>query len=150
MASLVFFSLLLCLTSQATSKVIPIISEDYEDCSTDEKYFSPDIEMIMINDTLTIVNGTVTTVREFVDGVKAGGYCEQFVRGQWVVSPLARRIEDFCATINNPSEPWYELMKHRDHETCPLSVGSKMYVDEYEINFGYMYFPHTFIGKMTS
>lgn len=147
MLSIVLVSLCYFL-AEVSSKVIPIINEEFEDCGTEDRYFGIDVELVTWNDTMTIANGTVTTLTEFTNGVKAGGYCEQFLRGGWVVSPLSRKIDNFCTTINNPSEPWYDVMKHRDHENCPLSVGSKMYVDEYKIDFGYMNFPFTFIGKL--
>jgi hypothetical protein len=77
----------------------------------------------------------------------AGGFCEQFLRGKWVPTPLSRKIDDFCATLNNPMEPWYEIMKDRDHEKCPLTVGSKMYLREKAIDFSKMYFPPNFAGR---
>lgn len=144
------FLIFLCFKAQSSAKIVPIIAEEFEVCDQKNPHISKDFELIAINDTLTIVNGTLKTLIEIASPIKGGGFCEQYIRGQWVYAQLARKLDDLCATLNNPTEPWFKFLEDRDDNTCPFPVGSKIYFREQKIDFSSTYYPYNFVGGFSA
>jgi len=140
--------LLIIVPALMEGKVIPVGKEQFERCNNDKgEYVNQDnFEVVAINDTLVIVNGTATIMKEMVGPIKARAYAERYERGQWTMSGLQRKVNDFCTEANNRWEPWYEVLKNRDDKNCPFRAGSKFYFQEWEVDFSYMYFPYSYVG----
>jgi hypothetical protein len=63
MQFIIVLSVLLSYIFQSFSKILPVINEEFEVCDQGATYMTKDAEFIAINDTLTIVNGTVKMLR---------------------------------------------------------------------------------------
>jgi len=140
--------LLLVVPALIESKVIVVLKEQFERCNNDKgEYVNHDnFEVVALSDTLVILNGTVTVMKEMAGPIKARVYCERYERGQWTMSAIQRKVDDFCIEMDNKREPWYEAFKDRDDKKCPFTAGSKFYFREYKIDFNYMFFPYNYVG----
>jgi len=145
---MIWFTLLIVVPALVESKVLPVPKETFERCESDKgDYFNfDDFEMIAINDTSAILNGTVTVLKDMVGPIKAKAYCERYERGQWTMSALRKEVKDFCTEMNLGLEPWYDVFKDRDAKTCPFPAGSKFHFHEYLIDFSYVVIPPSYVG----
>jgi len=140
--------LLLVVPALIENKVIVVLKEQFERCNNDKgEYMNHDnFEIIAINDTLVILNGTVTFMKDMVGPIKASAFAERYERGQWTMSAIQRKVKDFCVEADNRWEPWYEIFKDRDARNCPYPAGSKLYFREYKVDFSFMFFPYSYVG----
>jgi len=141
-----YLTLLLLIPALIQSKVIPVPKEQFERCDTGGYYNTDDFEIIAINDTLVILNGTFLVTKDLAGPLKGKFYAERFERGQWTSSALQRKFDDFCTMINNKWEPWYEALKDRNKKDCPFPAGTKIYYREYKVDFSFMFFPYSYVG----
>lgn len=80
-----------------------ILDEEIEKCDNTNYLGMSKFEFILINDTTTIANGSVTTLTEIKSPYKAGFFGEQFYRGQWL-KQFERKFDDFCKNMLSPTE----------------------------------------------
>lgn len=106
-------------------KIILLPDDRIEKCvdaKNDAKFYDVSkMEVIMESDTDIFLNGTFKHLREFKRGIKGRVYAEQFVRGKWVFSMINRKIPDWCDSMANPLEAWYDFYK--EYPRCPLKAG---------------------------
>jgi hypothetical protein len=48
---------------------------------------------------------------------------EKFDRGQWHTSVLNRKVDDLCASLQNPFEPWHGFFSKFKKKNCPYPAG---------------------------
>jgi hypothetical protein len=117
--------LLLTFFTSTTAKVVFLLDGDLEKCvepENDDKLFDiSDLDVIFESDTDIFINGSVKFLKTIRSPLKVHAYAEQYVRSQWVISMIDKRIADGCASMHNPLEPWYNLYKNLSG--CPLEAG---------------------------
>jgi hypothetical protein len=74
-------------------------------------------------------------------------YVEKFIRGNWHKEILDRKGDDFCLTIQSPSEPWFALTSMFTQKTCPFQAGHVEKFDHVKIGNAPVYLPYIMIGK---
>lgn len=77
--------------------------------------------LIPINDTLTIVNGSITFLTDIVSPWFGHFHSEHYERGQWLPQGYVQNIADICKELHNPIQPWYKKMLKYDG--CPIKKG---------------------------
>lgn len=82
--------------SFTSAKLRFVLDEEITKCS--DKLWQVDIsgfELVMINDTATVANGTAVIITEIKSPWKLIFYGEMFDRGQWE-KKFERKFDDFC------------------------------------------------------
>jgi hypothetical protein len=106
-------------------KVVPILSEEYENCATPEEDYGvadfSEYELIAVNDYEVFINGSVKILRDIESPLPVHVFAERFERGQWIVMYYDTKRADFCKSMKDSSEIWYDIMK--DMKGCPLKAG---------------------------
>jgi hypothetical protein len=107
------------------SKFIPIIDERVENCAKPGKdakaWDLSNYELIAESDEDIFINGSMKVLREINEGLPVHIYAERFERDQWHVMYFNQKRPDFCASLKNPSEVWYNKLKNK--KGCPLNIG---------------------------
>lgn len=112
-------------TVPVLSKIVPIIDEALEECVTEEDkagiFDLSGLQVIAEDDTHAFMNGTWKFNKDLRAPWVYIIYTERFDRGEWSVYALNKRIENFCAEMHDPLEPWYGIFKHVP--ACPALAG---------------------------
>jgi hypothetical protein len=112
-------------SSSLFRKVVPILSEEYENCASPEEDYRltdfSEYELIAVNDYEVFINGSVKVLKDIDGPVPLHVYAERFERGQWNVMYYDTKRTDFCKSMKDPTEVWYDIMK--DKKGCPLKAG---------------------------
>lgn len=116
-----------------SSKIIPIIDEKLEFCLQPDETAKMDysqLEIVVVSDTETYLNGTIVIKEEIRSPFVGYIYTEKFDRGQWNIEAMYKKIADFCNEMQNPLMPWYKYTSKMDPKNCPFPPGvrSKFYL----------------------
>jgi hypothetical protein len=137
-------SILVTSSSSLFRKIVPIISEEYENCARpEEDYGAIDFssyELIALNDYEVFVNGSVKMLKDIKGILPIHIFAERFERGQWVVMYYDTKRPNFCKSLKDPVEIWYEAAK--DLKGCPLKPGVRSFVKNGENSVS------EFLGRM--
>lgn len=117
-------AVVLCVVS---GKIAPVIYEGLEMCVPPEeranKFDYSELEFITESDTVVYLNGSWTFLEEVSSPWKSVLLTERFVRGQWVLETFQKKIDDFCAVIQDPLAPWYKITSKFEPKHCPFPKG---------------------------
>jgi hypothetical protein len=80
-----------------------VLDEKIEICSKEHTLDISKFQLIMINDTTTVANGSIKSLQEIKSPWKLGFFGEQFERGVWF-KKFERKFDDFCKNVLKPSE----------------------------------------------
>lgn len=83
----------------------------------------------------------------FKSPIKYEVYIEKFERGIWNRAVLNRKGDDFCGTLRNPVEPWYDLFSKFQKRGCPYPPGYVETFKNLKVAGAPENIPATFIGK---
>lgn len=112
-------------------KIVPIIYEDFEICVKPEeragKFDFSELHYIAESDTVVYVNGSWNIMEEVKSPWKTEMYTERFIRGQWVGEAFYKKIDDFCAVIQEPLQPWYKVTRKFKPKNCPFPAGVSIF-----------------------
>lgn len=127
MCLLIKTSLLLFFLKYCSSKVIPIIYEEYEECVKPEekagKFDFSELEIIAESDTHVYMNGSWNFIEEVKSPWTAIIFMERYERSQWILEALYKKVPDFCKSIQDPEETWYHVTSHFEPKNCPFPAG---------------------------
>jgi hypothetical protein len=111
-------------------KIVPIISEQYENCATPEEDFEAfdlsEYELIAINDYEVFINGSIKALKDIKGTLPTHIFAERFERSQWIVMYYDTKRPSLCKSLKDPVEIWYESVK--DLKSCPLKPGVSSFV----------------------
>ncbi|CAG9798442.1 unnamed protein product [Chironomus riparius] len=101
------------------------VDDELKDCAKTDDHLVDwsDYNLVAINDTLTVVNGSVTFLRDVISPWSAHFYAERYERGQWLMQGYVQKLQDLCTELHNQLQPWYK--KFKDFDTCPIPKGTK-------------------------
>jgi hypothetical protein len=123
-----FATIFLCavfLPMSSFGKIEIILHETFEKCVKPEEEAGvidmTSFELIAESDSDVFMNGSVKFLKEIKAPWIVHAYTEKFIRGQWSLYAMEKKISDFCAVIHKKSEIWYNYMK--DLPGCPLEQG---------------------------
>lgn len=60
-------------------------------------------------------------------------YIEKFDRGKWNVALFDRKVDDFCKSIQKPTEVWYRFTSRLKHKNCPFNAGEFEQFDNMQV-----------------
>lgn len=135
MKSLIFLWILIIFIQvrNFSSKIVPIIGEEVENCASPEedvKLFDlSEYELIALSDYEVFLNGSIKILKNVESPVPLRIYAERFDRNQWNVMYYDTKRLDFCTSLRNPTEIWYQKLKNQ--KGCPLKPGVKKDGDVY-------------------
>lgn len=95
----------------------------------------------------TIVSGDFKFIGEMKSPMKFAVGLEKFERGKWHTAILNRNVDDLCASLQNPSEPWYDFFSNFKKKDCPFPAGHVETFENQKIKGIPEYIPYNFIGK---
>lgn len=116
-------------TKLSSAKILILPEELIEKCPENEDnnaaHFGVDsLEIVVESDTEIFLNGSVKILREVKTPWVAEYFAEQYVRDQWVRSPIQRKFDDLCLFIHSPTELWFRITQSVPN--CPFKAGVKM------------------------
>lgn len=116
----VLFLLINCVLS----KIIFDIDGDRRSCPgiVDDLFDISNLEVIAINDSLNVLNGTFKVLSEIKSPFVFRITSQRLTRGQWVSGEINRVINDFCVTMRSPVDAVYTITKHLKNK-CPFKPG---------------------------
>jgi hypothetical protein len=130
----------LTLIVYCNAKLIPIVYEDFEMCTKEGedagKFDFSQLEILAESDTSVYLNGSWKFAKEVKSPWTAIIFAEKYIKSEWVVERLSKKIPDFCEVIQGPNEPWYYVTQHFEHKECPFPAGVSLswcFVVELEI-----------------
>lgn len=123
MNELIFILFSLNFLQTALGKVVLLPDDRIEYCSEDKSgHFNYDnLHIEIVSDTEIFLNGSVQFLKEVKSPFIVKTYAEQYVRQKWVVAMFDRKIPDFCSSMKNPAEFWYNILK--EQPGCPIQEG---------------------------
>ena len=112
--------------------LVPIIYEDYEICVDDEhrakKFDFSYLEIIAVSDYKVYLNGTWKILGDVKSPWAVTIFTEKYIRNQWSVVILNKKIPDFCEVVQKITEPWYYVTSHFIPKNCPFPAGVRVFV----------------------
>jgi hypothetical protein len=78
-------------------------------------------EVYAEDDTHYFLNGSIKFNADVKAPWKSRVINQKFIQNEWVMQAYDRKFEDFCSSIHNPMEPWYNSLKHVPK--CPYKKG---------------------------
>ncbi|XP_055611663.1 uncharacterized protein LOC129758224 [Uranotaenia lowii] len=142
-----FLALTICI-HVVVSKVSIDPHEEFVKCDNGMPMFSMDfsgMEIIREEDGTIIADGKVKVLKDFNVPMKIYYYTKKLERGAWNRGLLSRLVPDFCATMNNPVEPWYNVTRHLP--PCPFKAGQEIVLDKMMVGKVWETIPPNFIGE---
>lgn len=116
----VLFTIINCVLS----KVIFDIDGEQRPCPgiINDLYDISELEIIAINDTLNVLNGTFKVLSEMRSPFEYRITTQRLTRGQWVSGEINRVVSDFCVAMQNRLDAVYTISKHFKNR-CPFKPG---------------------------
>lgn len=94
-----------------------------------------------------VINGNFTVLRDIEAPYPLLINSERLERGEWHPGILNRKIDSFCARLQNPTETWYPFTRQMKLRKCPFPRGHVETVRNLRLtNFPFV-IPPSFIGE---
>jgi hypothetical protein len=81
------------------------------------------LELYPINDTTIALNGSFKILKTIDAPWEIQFSSERYTKRKWVPGEINRQIDDFCAIIQDESEPWYHITSLFKNKHCPFKAG---------------------------
>lgn len=105
------------------SVVILQVEPDFKVCNNVTDLDLSDIEIIPVNDSLTVLNGAIGILKNIPSPIRVTLRTERFNRGQWVPGEYNRFIKDFCKVMHDKDEAWTKVTEQFKNQICPFKAG---------------------------
>lgn len=109
------------------SVVILQVNSDYKICNKVTYLDLSDLEIIPVNDSLTVLNGGIGFLKNIPSPIRVTIRTERFDRGQWVPGEYNRFIKDFCQVLHNTDEAWTKITSKFKNQNCEFKAGVTIY-----------------------
>ncbi|XP_055602099.1 uncharacterized protein LOC129750922 [Uranotaenia lowii] len=145
----ILFSLVLVISVHVVmTKVIIDPHEEFEECGNGMPMFSMNfsgLEITRKEDGTIFGNGKVKVLKDFNAPMKIFYYTKKLERGSWTRGIFSRLVPDFCATMNNPLELWYNVTRFLP--PCPIKAGQEIVLDNLKVGTVLEVVPPNLLGE---
>lgn len=76
------------------------------------------------------LTGNMKFLRKVESPWKSHYFIEKYERSHWHKALIDRKIADFCAGLQIPTEPWYRMTSTFSKKNCPYEAG---HVEKFEM-----------------
>ncbi|XP_065078914.1 uncharacterized protein LOC135701897 [Ochlerotatus camptorhynchus] len=136
---------LLLLAFPVELKIVPDLQEMHGCPGYDYEMDFSNVQFDFDDDGYIIINGNFTFLTDVVAPYPVYFHSERMERGEWRPTLIDKPLRDFCASLLDPLEVWYPVMKQLDQLHCPFSAGHVIKLDNIKYKFP-VKISHQFLG----